>query len=432
MGTSMRSRAAADGPRTPARRRGRLAGLAGLAGVVAALGAGAPAAQADTWGYEQVTPADGGTYAPIAEGVSADLSTVYFATFSAPVDGLPYDGRPVSNYYGTYKVGGVWKAFWDSPLASESAQNLIQLQRNGWAADGSRSFLQTNERVMGEAAGPSGAWHYSTPRDAYQEATSLTLAFAPDWPTFTEPHFSSDGKTVAYQSANGKGMVLVGGTPVQANVDDGGNPMWLDGFGGMLDAHPLSEDGSKVIFLSRTALDGDNDAGAHDLYQRDLVAGTTRLISDDTPGADPDLSGNAKFHWASPDGDEVMWSTTEQRSGDTDTAADLYYRDGDGPIVRISQGETVDGSPTGNTSGSAGVVAWVATSGDGNYVYFVTGERLTQDAPADTSKKLYERDIAGGVTRFVAGPLNSRDTNASAIVAAQDELLANHGSPGSA
>jgi hypothetical protein len=74
--------------------------------------------------------------------------------------------------------------------------------------------------------------------------------------------------------------------------------------------------------------------------------------------------------------------------------------------VRISQGETVDGAPTGNATfvDPDERTDWVLSSRDGNRTFFVTAERLTQDAPAN-GIKLYERDVAEARTRFVAGPL---------------------------
>jgi hypothetical protein len=385
MGTRKRSSGAA-------RRFGTLAVAAAAVAAVAP-----PAAQADTWGYEQVTPADGGQYLAAGLSVSNDGKTVNFEA-SEPLPGDSGDGRGGGYWYGMSADGDGWNVFQAAQVGSEFAWIWLIPQARMVARDGSAMVFTT-----GISFDPG---FRLSRRSAPNDVVNLTPENdSPPAPVLHTP----DLETLVYRSAAANYVTSSGEV---VNVDGSGSPMQAGQLGGGQNAfttNAMTADGTKVIFASSTALDGDEDGAQPDIYQRDLAAGTTRLISDDTPGADPDGPGAAQFRWASADQSRVMWSTTEQRAGDTDNAADLYVRDGNGPIVRISQGETVDGSPTGNANAPAGTVDWVATSEDGNRVFFVAEERLTQDAPAAAGKKLYERDIAGGVTRFVAGPLATTD-----------------------
>jgi hypothetical protein len=141
----------------------------------------------------------------------------------------------------------------------------------------------------------------------------------------------------------------------------------------------------------------------------------TILISDANGSGDADGAFDAAYRWATDDHKRVFFVTAESlEPGDTDDLQDLYVRVGEAAPVRVSQGEVVDGSPTGNApydpnTSIQAEAEWSMSSQDGNRTFFVTPERLTQDAPAGDGVKLYERDVVEGRTRFVAGPLAAGD-----------------------
>jgi Tol biopolymer transport system component len=128
------------------------------------------------------------------------------------------------------------------------------------------------------------------------------------------PSLSADGRYVAFRSDASDLVVgdgcchdifvrdLVAGTTVRASVDtDGGDQ---DGYSPSPPS--LSADGRYVAFSSDAGDlvlgDGNSD---FDIFVRDLVAGTTVRVSVDTAGADPD--GGSFYPHISPDGRYVAF-----------------------------------------------------------------------------------------------------------------------------
>jgi hypothetical protein len=412
METSMRSRAAAARTRMPARRRARAMGLAGLAGILAAVGAAGPA-HAAGWGYEQITPAEGSNVDVYGVGVSADSSTVVGSTWANPMGGQDGDGRSGIYGYAFPRGGSPWLM---GPLNNADTQlNLIGIFRD-ISPDGTQ--------VLFRATMPSVFNGFNTHLFRADGTWAHFTTTSPDYSNW-RPHLNR----MAFRTSGSNGSVYVNeadGTPVAVAVDGNGDPVSA-ALGGAqnfttepLHENAYAEDGSSVIFTTSTDLvNGDNDpvTGA-DVYMRILSPGPPRtvLISDNTDNADPDAGVNAEYRWATADHDRVVWRSAEAYAGtgDTDNAQDLFVRLGEGPIIRVTQGETVDGSPTGNAAAPVGDAEFVGASEDGDRIYFVSRERLTQQAPADTSVyKLYERDLSENVTRFVAGPLAAQDVGSS-------------------
>jgi hypothetical protein len=407
---------------TPAADRGLLpawrrltqsrAALIALA-ATAALGAAASSASAAEWGYEQISPTDSASIGVFAIAASKDMSTAVARTRTVPMVGMPTDGRSIVYTYGLPRGGSPWA------VGATDWFNGPQLATYVLAvsADGSR-MLYSGQMPSVDGAG-SGVYRV----DAHGAAESMT--FGPGGGTF----FGATSENLDALAFSGPASADVfvgkpGQAPVRVSVDNDGNPMVASGPGGAAGtakvpfaANALAANGSSVIFMSSSGIPGDNDGGAKDVFMRILTPGAekTIAISDATDNGDPDApagdaSSEPEYRWATPDHDRVFFVSRESlEPGDTDTEQDVYMRAGTDAPVRISQGEVVDGSPTGNASNPEGsTIDWAMSSQDGNRTYFVSPERLTQDAPAD-GPKLYERDVAEGRTRLVAGPLDEYD-----------------------
>ncbi len=387
------------------------AALTALA-ATAALGAGASPAAAAEWGYEQISPADSNSLGVNGVAVSKDLSTVVARTRMVPMPGMPWDGRTGVYSYGLPRGGKPWTL---GPVIPGNGS--IQITHVfGMSPDGSRILYSADFQALAE---PNAV--YRVGAQGVLENMSLGVSAQ----TVVG---SDDLDTIAFL---GSGLVYIGragSAPILASVDNDGAPMTattLGGssstpfFDGLLKNNALAGDGSSVIFGSADGIPGDNDGGYNDLYRRILTPGheETYAISDANGSGDADGAFDAAYRWATTDHQRVFFVTKEQlEPGDTDDVQDLYMRDGKSAPVRVSQGELVDGSPTGNAPNDPNNFAkpdaeWSMSSQDGNRTFFTTIERLTQDAPAGDGVKLYERDVAEGRTRFVAGPLASNDVN---------------------
>lgn len=398
------------GPLAVWRRRSQARVALTALAATAALGAGASPATAADWGYEQISPATSSSLDIIGIGASKNMGTVFASTRQTPLSGLPADGRAGQYFYGLPRGGKPWT------LGPVNAINWSQLATyvKGFSDDGSRALFSAGL----PSVDPEGSLFRV---DAQGGAVSLSSGVAASSATDA----SDDLETVAFKggaSADSPVYVSIHGqAPVAASVDNTGAVMTATNLGASynsdlsLASGSVAADGSSVIFASTDGIAGDNDGGAGDVYMRILTPGAERTIeiSDPTTGGGADAATGASYRWATPDHQRVFFVTDESlEPGDTDGEQDLYMRVGTGAPVRISQGETVDGAPTGNatTANADERTEWVLSSQDGNRTFFVTGERLTQDAPAN-GIKLYERDVIEGRTRFVAGPLDVTDAN---------------------
>jgi hypothetical protein len=396
----------AAGGRRP-RRAGRSAlavaaatavGLGALtAGVVPATAAVGP----NEWGYQLITPADGRSSDIHGVVVSEDMSTVVVATNNLPLPGQPADGRNIMYHTALRRDGGIWSL---GPFDF----------RNGPQINGKRVLLTPDGS---SAIYNPGGWFRVRPDGSTAPAVSDIRVL---------PHFvtTPDLNVLAIRANSGAHRPVYvsrnGGPAVAVSVDETGSPIHTATLGGGDDAfmtagfmeNTLSADGSSVIFSTTHAFSGDNDGGRRDVVRRVMTPGAeqTIVISDATPGTAPDGAADADYRWATADHSRIVFVTAEALDpADTDGQQDLYVRDGSAAPIRVSQGEIVDGAPTGNAviTNDNNRPEWVASSPDGNRVYFTTSERLTQDAP--NGRSIYERDLAEGRTRFVAGPVATRD-----------------------
>ncbi len=155
-----------------------------------------------------------------------------------------------------------------------------------------------------------------------------------------------------------------------------------------------STDGSRVTFTTHEKLaEGDED-GVDDIYQRDVAAGRTRLVS--APGACPGGEPTActpVYGGSTSDGLHVFFETTEQLdAADEDEFQDVYDWTVAGAVL-VSRGPS-----SGNGEHDA---IFAGNSANGNEVFFTTDEELTE-ADSDEARDVYVRD-EGSSTELVSG-----------------------------
>jgi len=176
-----------------------------------------------------------------------------------------------------------------------------------------------------------------------------------------------------------------------------------------VDFKQASTSGTKVFFTTSEELVAGDEEG-FDIYERDLEAKTTALVS--TAGTCPESlpqgqNCNPNFRAASSDGSHVFFETLERVSPeDTDSSQDVYDWSG-GAATRASFG------PDGGNG--AFNVTYSGSSADGASVYFKTSEALNTTTDTDEgAPDIYER--SGGVTSLVStGPEDGNGSSSAGL-----------------
>ena len=169
-----------------------------------------------------------------------------------------------------------------------------------------------------------------------------------------------------------------------------------------------SADGTKVFFVSNESLTAADTDSAVDVYERNLTAATTTLVSvggsSCLPGCGNGPAG-ATLRGLAPNASRAFFTTSEQLSGaDADSAVDIYARNLEaGTTILVSQGDASCAPGCGN-SGAAPV--FQTSSNDGSRVFFTSDEQLSA-ADQDTATDIYARDLPNGPTTLVSGGSSS-------------------------
>jgi Tol biopolymer transport system component len=164
----------------------------------------------------------------------------------------------------------------------------------------------------------------------------------------------------------------------------------------------FSPDGAWLAFVTEASNLGPTDTnGVSDVYLRDLVTGTTTLVSTNAAGTDSG-NGPATALSFSPDGTRIAYTSGASDLGPTDTngAADVYVRDlvtGDHELV------SVDAAGTDSANSWSGMPVF---SPDGGKIAFLSD--ADDFGPTDSTHPdvsfptdIYVRDLAAGTTNLV-------------------------------
>ena len=220
------------------------------------------------------------------------------------------------------------------------------------------------------------------------------------------PALSADGRLVAFVSEawnlvsgddNGTSDVfvrdLVSGTTARASVGPGGAD--ADG----ASANPcFSADGRYLVFESRASnlVAGDSN-GEHDVFLRDLAAGTIERVSLTAGGGQ--ALGGSRMPAVSSDGRWVAFASAAANltsaPEDTNACWDVFVRD------RVA-GTTVRASLTSSATQATGTSSAPVISADGRFVAF---ESTADDlVPADSNGRcdIFVRDLIMGTTSRIS------------------------------
>jgi Tol biopolymer transport system component len=206
-------------------------------------------------------------------------------------------------------------------------------------------------------------------------------------------------RTMAVSAATAVALALSGCTPLQpwrsvlVSVDADGN-----GFNGTPTPAVISPDGTQVVFESDESDLGPTDTnGLSDLYLRDVVTGTTRLVSTNAAGTD---SGNGATRGAvfSPDGTKLAFTSRATDLGPPDSDASLDPgAEVDAYVLDLATGTIAMASANaaGTDSGNAPSSAQMFTPDSSQLVFQSQANDL---GPVDTNARSdsYLYDLATG------------------------------------
>lgn len=167
-----------------------------------------------------------------------------------------------------------------------------------------------------------------------------------------------------------------------------------------------SADGTIVFFSTEEALVAGDTDRRNDVYMRNMVTGTTTLVSIGEAACAPECGNgpvDAGFAGASADGSEVFFVTEERlATADTDNSVDIYARNLSNPSNEttslVSAGSSECAPACGNQAFDA---ALRGISADGSHAYFTTAESLS-NADTDSVVDIYSRDLAAETTTLVS------------------------------
>jgi hypothetical protein len=144
----------------------------------------------------------------------------------------------------------------------------------------------------------------------------------------------------------------------------------------------LSADGSHLAFGTTTQLEPEDTDGGLTIYERDLNAGTTQVVSTD-PAGNPLTGAKVGELGMSEDGSRVLVGTEVSE----DTAGNTFWH----PYMHVgSSSHSVDLAP-GTTSG----VLFDGMTADGSRVFFTTVDPLVSE-DTDESADIYEATVDSG------------------------------------
>ena len=310
-----------------------------------------------------------------------------------------------------------------------------------------------NYVVYVQREGASSALFYSSVRVWNTQTQTNTLISDPGTngaitSVSVQPVFSADDSSVAFLSntTNLLGNVVAGQFHIYLRNLTTSNLTLVDvdtnGLGSTDDAvasFSVSSNGQYVAFDNPdgSLISGDINQ-VSDVFVRDLVGGTTGLISTRNSTVIPQTGDRAGVS-------EVSVSTNGQWVAFASAADDLVPNDTNN-LPDVFVGDLLAGTTTLVSTGSGGGPAWGGSSmnpvisGNGRYVVFIsTATNLVAGQGVTTSLNLFRRDLLAGNTVLVSVSTNGVDGangDCSAPVISQDgryvafSSLANNLAPG--
>lgn len=237
-----------------------------------------------------------------------------------------------------------------------------------------------NERWVTKYVGvPSDVTPTTGPfSSAPSDAASSLDAFAFGGPDICNPCFGDGSSGIPVRLPDGELVQGMTGSNPDPNAVPAGYV-----------ANQMSSDGTHLVFGTTSQLESaGNNNGDVTIYDRNLVAGTTQVVSTDDEGHTMTGPGIGELD-ISADGSRIVVGKKVSTDGQGNTYWHPYMHIGSSP-------DSVDLAP-GTTTG----VLYAGMSSDGTRVFYSTKDKLVP-ADTDTSADIYEADVTG------TGPITPR------------------------
>ncbi len=226
---------------------------------------------------------------------------------------------------------------------------------------------------------------------------------------------------------------LIAGTNVLVSATPSGGPTTNEF--GVYYAKPLiSTDGRYVVFES-SSLDllAGNTNVFDQVYQRDVLAGQTHLISVNLSGTSGGNNYATGVPAMTPDGRYIVFTSYASDltpNADTNNANDVFVRD---TVANTTTLVSINGAGTGAGNDQSGSLAIQsgspAISSDGRYVTFQSfATDLVPGAFSSSVGNIYRRDLVKGVTLLISGNLagtgGGSGTSENPVMSADGSVIA--------
>ncbi|HEX3609087.1 MAG TPA: hypothetical protein VHU14_05385 [Solirubrobacterales bacterium] len=342
-------------------------------------------------------------------GASVDGGTIFFTTTEKLVPG-DTDNR-LDVYERSFDIGLGAYVTREVSTGPTGGNDAFDATYDGVSSDGSKVFFSTSESLVAEDTDRAEDVYM---RDLSNGTTTLVTQGNPSCAEslcgngFADSIFvgvTPDGSKVFFvseeQLAGGDSdssfdvYVREIGAGATKLVSRGAASCLASGCGNGPFAASFSDasmNGSVVVFKTSERLASEDEDNLQDLYVRNLVSGTTTLVSG-TGACGAGLDCNAIFRGASEDGSHVFFQTDQQLSpSDEDGSSDVYAWTGGAPVL-VSTGPT-------DASG-ASPATYAGAFADGATVFFQTSEPLVA-GDGDEATDVYARDLVSGTTTLVS------------------------------
>ena len=355
--------------------------------------------------------------------ISADGSKVAFTSFA---DNLSSDDDNDFAQVFLRELGGtertilVSRGTGEAPELGSIGTSTYLAEARGISADG--RFVAFMSQSNGLSDEDDDRFFNAFVRDTLTDTTTLvSRGPGPAGPAANGdsyfPTMSPDGRFVVFASQGTNLLNLNTGGHLEVYVRDlvtgavelvsqaNGFPVHTENAYGMQAA--VSSDGSKIAFITASAVDPADTNGKLDVYVRNRTTGLTTLVSRKSGTSGAVGAEDALNPTISDDGKRIAFETNSTLDADdNDNHSDIYVRDlrGAEPVTllasRNSAGEKAD-----NASAEPSI------SGDGNEVAFDSYAKNLSPDDTNNTVDVYVRNLAAGTT-----VLASRATGAAGAV----------------
>jgi VCBS repeat-containing protein len=178
----------------------------------------------------------------------------------------------------------------------------------------------------------------------------------------------------------------------------------------------ISSNGRYVAFTSTASnlVTNDTNGNLQDVFVRDLQAGTTMLVSVDSAGTGSGNADSSAPPAISSDGRYVAFTSTASNlvANDTNQTGDVFIRDlvmGTTMLISVNSAGTGSGNNFSGNSSTNG--NFVRLSNDGRYVAFISSASDLVTNDTNSTADVFVRDLLAGTTTLISHANNGSSGN---------------------